>query len=108
MATEAEADDERLMRRAIAESRLAVEEDNAMVRHVCMFDFLVLEKFLHVPLCNLLFAKITHFVSFDILCDLTCSLLSSAIRRHLGISRWSGTTGSTQRIVQYRGKRGRS
>lgn len=31
MATEDDADDERLMRRAIAESRLAVEEDNAMV-----------------------------------------------------------------------------
>ena len=42
MATEAEADDERLMRRAIAESRLAVEEDNAMVRYACMFHSLVL------------------------------------------------------------------
>ena len=43
MAAEADANDERLMRRAIAESRLAVEEDNAMVRYECMFDSLVLQ-----------------------------------------------------------------
>ena len=42
MATGDDANDERLMRRAIAESRLAVEEDNAMVRNVCMCDSLVL------------------------------------------------------------------
>ena len=43
MAAEAEADanDERLMRRAIAESRLAVEEDNAMVRYACLLASLV-------------------------------------------------------------------
>ena len=53
MAAEADAnDDERLMRRAIAESRLAVEEDNAIVRYACMFDSLVP----HVPFCYLLFA----------------------------------------------------
>ena len=54
MAAEADANDERLMRRAIAESRLAVEEDNAMVRRACVFDSLVL----HVPFCYLLYAKI--------------------------------------------------
>ena len=69
MAAEADANDERLMRRAIAESRLAVEEDNAMVRYVCLFDSLVLHACFFAKIASLFSSRI-----FSYLCDSTRSL----------------------------------